>query len=184
MEFVKNIIEIGALSRVIDWNKKRNNLELSVSLEKDMLTEELKEYFAAEDIIDKTDAVCDTLFVAVGTEAKVANNPFDKEGNIVRLADILPIEAIDVMFTDFYGCLQKEGISQNLILQFVNEAFNIVIEANEQKTAQKNKQGKVEKPKDFVKPEKKIKKLFDYYLELSEQERRKAKEQLEKGVMG
>ncbi len=183
MEFVKNIISVPSIYRVIDWNKKRNGLEFSATLEKNMLQEELKEYYDSDNIIDKTDAVCDTLFVAIGTEAKISYNPYDDEGNLNILQDVLPVTAIDVMFTDFYGRLLHAGIEADFILQYVNEAFNIVIEANEQKSKQKDENGKVQKPKNFVKPEKKIKELFDYYHNRSVKEREKAKEQLQKGVM-
>ena len=60
--------------RVYEWNRDRQNLEYNAALEHRMLTEELKEYADGVSLIDRVeqvDAICDLIFVALGTLVKM-----------------------------------------------------------------------------------------------------------------
>ena len=147
---ITNINMLQALVRpeqftaIVDWNKSRNGLELSEGLEYDMLQEEMREYFDATTLVDKLDAVADTLFVGVGSVAKGAYN-------------LLPIvsftEEFDIILSDFAGRCQAEDIDLQFVGQLISEGLDIVIKANAQKLAEKEVNGKVKKPEGFVPPE-------------------------------
>jgi len=71
-------------SRVKQWNEDRENLSYNPALEFRMLQEELKEYSDGVSLLDKTeqvDAICDLIFVAMGTLAKMANE-WDFDGHL------------------------------------------------------------------------------------------------------
>ena len=67
-------MEMNWFSRVSTWNRERQNLDYDSDLEIRMLKEELKEYIDGvyiRDKVEQIDAICDILFVALGTLAKM-----------------------------------------------------------------------------------------------------------------
>lgn len=58
---------------------------------------------------------------------------------------------LDTLFVA-YGSLGKMGLSADKI----NQAYEIVLKANETKSATKNAEGKITKPADFVGPEEQL----------------------------
>ena len=63
---------------------------------------------------------------------------------------------IDLKFV-INGTLGKMGLSPSAMV----DAYEIVLQANEQKSATLNEYGKVTKPANFVKPEPKLQQLLD-----------------------
>jgi hypothetical protein len=155
VRLIQGVVAPDQINRIVDWNKKRNGFELNSDLEVNMLREEVTEYFDAAEYVDKVDAVCDVIFVAVGTIAK-ATYAFH------MAADGL-LSPIDFVLTDFVGRTQEEGISAEQMMPMLSDCLGAVIEANEQKSAEKDTDGKVKKPEGFVPPEKKIAEIIESY---------------------
>jgi len=61
-------------SEVIEFNKKRNQLELNAKLEVDMIEEKIKKFFDATTVAERVDAYVDTTYVWIGTKAKYSYN--------------------------------------------------------------------------------------------------------------
>jgi hypothetical protein len=156
INFIQSLVAPEQLARIVDWNKARNNLDLDSNLEISMLAEEAKEYFEAETFVDQTDAVCDLLFVGVGTLAKSA-----KAFHLTAEGLFSPIEFI---ISDYIARAAEQGISTEVIGQFLGECLTAVIDANEAKGTEKDENGKVIKPDDFVAPEQRIAAILDSYL--------------------
>jgi|GEM_PF-4173573 len=182
MELFKQIVDVSTYSHVIEWNKVRNNLEFKPQLERIMILEEIREYIEADNFIDKTDAMCDIVFVALGSFAKISYNPFGADQKPLSFDDVIPMDTIDFLFADFYGQALSHGIDNNAVLGYFNECFKAVVEANEQKGTKKDENGKVIKPKDFVPPEARIEKIFKHFTTPQTQGNAEAIQELQKGV--
>jgi len=163
---IKGTITAQQFTKIVDWNRKRNDLSYSKSLELSMLREEMQEYWAATDVVDKLDAVADILFVGAGTMAKVAN--YEARGGVIEDFPFSE-ETFDALMFDLVGALHNEGIAVKFFIDLIQETLDIVIEANSAKLAEKDKNGKVKKPEGFVGPESKIKKLVKKYQKLSKE---------------
>lgn len=148
IRLIQGIATPTQINRIVDWNRKRNNFELNSDLEIDMLREEVKEYFDAETFVDQMDAVCDVVFVAVGTVAKSAY------GFHISTKELF--SPIDFVLTDFVGRAEAEGIAPEQFMQSISVCLDIVIDANEQKGTERDEAGKVIKPAGFVPPEETI----------------------------
>jgi len=135
------------------WNEDRGNTKYKRELETSMLKEEFQEFVVAQDLVDKLDAVADFIFVFVGTLFKTQKDDVDEfeKDSITKFGLVL----IDMMLEDLERDLQKP---RKQVEKYVSETLNIVIEANQQKGNQKDENGKIIKPKDFMKPEERIQK--------------------------
>jgi predicted HAD superfamily Cof-like phosphohydrolase len=78
-------------------------------------------------------------------EFKNANDTVDKLDALVDLAFVT------------IGSMHKLGLSP----QQIDKAINIVCDANDKKLAEKNANGKIQKPNDFVPPETKLQEILD-----------------------
>jgi hypothetical protein len=155
INLIQGVTTPEQINRVVDWNKERNGFELNSDLEVDMLREEVVEYFDAEEYVDRVDAVCDIIFVAIGTISK-ATYAF-------HMASEELLSPVDFVLTDFVGRTQAEGIDLELLVPLISECLSVVIEANEQKGTEKDENGKVKKPEGFVPPEETIAKIIESY---------------------
>lgn len=118
--------------KVIEFNKRLNNLEYNEQLEIDMFNEEAKEFFDAETTAERVDAFIDMEYVRYGTIAKLAYN---------GLEDKLPYPVLPIDIA--INVLKKElGENFNIVLE---EAGKIVCEINETKNAGLSKNGKAKK---------------------------------------
>jgi len=149
---MNTFVPLELVSKIVDWNRKRNNLEFDDELEEKLLGEELSEYWEADTIVGKLDSICDTFFVGVGTLAKSAKNLEAVEGEFLNY--------LQFNLTDFMSRMLAEGYSSNKTIKAIHKGLEIVLEANEQKLATKNKDGKVTKPKGFIPPEQKLEKML------------------------
>ena len=162
--------------RVFNWNLKRNNLHYNIDLESSMLSEEAREFFEAEHLVDRFDAWADFVFVAMGTVGKYMAMPHKDIDSIVDTKDPTDVllEWVEHIRTQMIEMLgyevhaiypqlpYQQGYSEeeDPFEMLCMDVLNIVITANEQKGTEKNAEGKVQKPEGFVKPEKQIDNLL------------------------
>jgi len=157
---LNTFVPLELFSRIVDWNKTRNNLEFSSELEEKLLGEELSEYWEKDDLVSKLDSICDTLFVGIGTIAKSSKNLSPVEGEFLAY--------LHVNTVDFMSRMVNAGYSGQKAIKAIHKGMEIVLEANEQKLADKNSDGKVQKPKGFKPPEERLKKMLDELKEEAE----------------
>ena len=69
-------MNINFVKRITLWNKNRGNKKghIDYMLEHKMLEEEVDEFFEAEKDVDRLDALCDVVFVAIGSMYKLGLN--------------------------------------------------------------------------------------------------------------
>ena len=138
------------VKKIEKWNADRGNTKFDINLEKKMLSEEFAEFYQAEEAKDKLDAIVDFVFVLKGSEWKMTiNKKFDSA------LYVFGGKLYSLMLDDLLKILDK---SYDFMYNVLYDTMNIVVEANQQKGSKKDKDGKVIKPKDFVKPEDRIQK--------------------------
>ena len=151
--------------KIIKWNKDRNQLKYSPKLEGSMLSEEAREFFEADTFIDRVDAYCDFQFVSVGTKAKLLNQTMYGIAEIRNVnKELSDYEEYFYQVTDLMNKVleeEYESFKPKIPLgKFLNLSLKIVVDANEQKSKNKNAEGKVQKGENFVPPEQSIKALL------------------------
>jgi len=131
------------LNAVRDFNKKRNGFELDYELEMNMLKEEIREFFDAEDLAEMVDAYVDVDYVFSGTKIKYSYNftMFPEEFTIIN--DEFESIAYEIM-------LEKVG-SKNTLNDIINKAKEIVANANAMKGTKLDENGKVFKDEEYKK---------------------------------
>jgi hypothetical protein len=157
------------LQEIVDFNRKNELLNFDVELEIKMLSEEAREFFLADNIVDRMDAVCDFIYVANGSEAKffsMEHTNYDdlKDGlNKFSTLKIYIDETKKTLMGTIVIELEKRSheVNEALAYKIINECLHEVIEANKQKLgAKKSSIGKVQKPKGFIPPEDRIRKVL------------------------
>jgi len=152
-----SLVSDKAKKDILVWNVVRNNLDYDRGLEEAMLNEEVREFLFADTLVDRFDAVLDTLFVAFGTVSKLMATK-GVTPNLIE--ELLPASTFLTMLSILSVDLLAAGIPSGKLGIALNEGLDIVIKANMQKTAAKNAEGKVQKPKNFTPPEAKLDKLI------------------------
>ena len=129
------------LLAIYNFNRPRNKFEWNPVNEKDMLSEEIKEFFDATSVAERLDARVDTGYVWEGTKMKAVANAevlseTFKEGieTAIELFDSILMEELDLNTIEYRGVLAK--------------AMKIVCDANALKPYEKDGKGKVKKNKD------------------------------------
>lgn len=146
-------------SEVRKWNQLRDNTTFSEELELNMLGEEYKEYLAATTITDRFDALCDYVFVYLGTLSKIDWNvmEYDTLEEYFKVKDGFKQYAetmIDIMIWELMvDCFN----SAEEFEQVFETCMRYVINANNKKGTEKNAEGKIQKGKDWVDPKHDIK---------------------------
>lgn len=165
---------LSPTQRILQWNKKRNNLKYDIDLETKMLTEEANEFFVAETLVDRLDAFADFAFVAIGTAMKyMAVKHKDFHNLDIDKADFEALsEYINTVQSQMGTMLYEEvsALKTSMLYEDENgdtdlsklleDVLLIVISANEAKGFELNADGKVMKPEGFVKPEAQIDNLL------------------------
>lgn len=159
--------------RILNWNRKRNNLEFNADLEVTMLTEEANEFYMAESLVDRLDAFCDFCFVATGTMVKFAALKTDSAADLllccedmdrlVGYINVTKAQMKDLLLGELATYHKAFAYDDNHIDEVFSKAMEIVIEANEQKGLDRSENGKVLKPAGFVRPEAKLEALLREY---------------------
>ena len=149
----------SVIVRITEWNRKRNGLKFDPILETRLLTEEAHEFMMAETTAERLREFADFLFVAAGSRAKfmaMQLQSADALVNVYTKWDVV-VKWINSTIKAMQEILEEEeGITEYTI----DEALEIVIEANEAKPLTKDDHGKVIKGQDYVDPIAKIKELI------------------------
>ena len=176
---------------IIKWNYERNGLVYSEELENRLLQEELTEFKEAltryleltkeeakdveavdTAIVDMLDAVGDTFFVLMGSNAKSLGSSvsFDNYRQQMGFAFDVVREVL----------LQQYKIEPEVSNMLFDKVISTIVEANKAKGNKKDENGKVIKPEGFAGPEVKIRELIKDAMKIQEQlnEQRQQKSQM------
>lgn len=135
------------IKHVYDFNKMRNKFEWDAELEKEMYQEECREFFDANSMAERLDAVVDCQYVRLGTELKMAANgikvmPYVNRETVMH--EILMVEISKKFSTvDSYSINNVSCGGPNIYEKVLKKAQKIVCEANELKGLAKSDNGKV-----------------------------------------
>ena len=157
------------MKAVLEFNMRRNKLELDTRpnvngsnedtspLEVAMLKEEIQEFYEAETLAERIDAMIDVRYVYEGTQLKYNYNfkPMDEEitkivGQFHRLSSTI--------------IAQELGDDAQYLDKIMDKAWDIVCEINEMKVAELDANGKVIKQKDLPNATEMIAEILDSLL--------------------
>lgn len=157
--------------RILQWNKKRNDLKFNIELEAAMLSEEANEFFTADTLVDRLDAYADFVFVGVGTIYKHLATKhkyfagieadYDQVSILTEWMQTVREQMLELISLEILSidpkCTYKD---EDIITNILNATLEIVMDANEKKGTERDEQGKVKKPEGFIKPEATIHKML------------------------
>lgn len=174
------------MKRVAIWNDgavpeelgggTRGNNTFNFAFDLPLLSEEVKEFYKAlanNDIVEMVDAYCDVRFVWEGIEFKYGCTIYNYNdiGNLEFFTniekDFRALEnyaarhrdkMLDLLDKDLFGSNTKDSYANTL--ELLDEAFNIVCDANEQKGTIKDDKNKTMKGPKWVNPADSIKELL------------------------
>ncbi len=155
---MNNISEV--YESVVAWNEKRYERVYNSKLLVELLNEEIQEFYDAETKVEKLDALCDTIYVALGGLWKLGTSDednqymFDEARQLVPdIVNSAPIPCIsysrayvDCMRIEDSGvshsfmchmvisCCFYECSSMGLTVEQVNEALGVVCKSNDSKS--------------------------------------------------
>jgi hypothetical protein len=126
---------------IFEFNRQRNGLEYNEQLEKDMLLEEVREFWEAETVAERVDAYIDTIYVYKGSQIKASYN-----------GKVLPTELAD--WVEYTISLMENFLRETLKKDtaiVLHKALDIVIKANQLKGNALDENGKVFKDEEYKK---------------------------------
>jgi len=140
---------------IVEWNTTRGNTEFKGDLEYNMLHEELNEYMYAypKTLTDKFGVLEEEEFV--GKEDEIIEYLNTKE--FLEDWRTNQLDALGDLIFVAIGSMSKILDGDYVA---VEEVLMSIIAANNTKSATKNEEGKITKPKDFVGPESIIKSIY------------------------
>ena len=157
------MINLGTIyTRVCRWNEARYERKYSEPLSIELLKEEIEEYLDATNPVDRTDALCDTIYVAMGILWKInvdnetlEYNAEESHKQIAALLDTNTLEPIYFAYAIVFK-LENDGdypvalAAQNIITACMTqlaymgysnseslEALYIVCDSNDSKSVKK-----------------------------------------------
>ncbi len=122
---------------VMKFNKERNQLVWNMDNELKMLKEEIKEFWDAETVAQRLDALIDTEFVWIGMQMKASYNTFHIPDELVTSIR----QSLGIM-----GDVLAEELGKDMAMCYHN-ARKIVCECNAMKGKELDDDGKVIKGK-------------------------------------
>jgi len=122
---------------VMKFNKERNQLVWNMDNELKMLKEEIKEFWDAETVAQRLDALIDTEFVWIGMQMKASYNTFHIPDELVTSIR----QSLGIM-----GDVLAEELGKDMTMCYHN-ARKIVCECNAMKGKELDDDGKVIKGK-------------------------------------
>lgn len=174
------------MKRVAIWNDgpvpeelgggTRGNNTFNFAFDLPLLSEEVKEFYKAlanNDIVEMVDAYCDVRFVWEGIEFKYGcisydYNDFNNYKYLVEHTKQFKslelyyrehkYKMLDLLETDLFGNNYESSYANTL--ELLDEAFNIVCKANEQKGTIKDANNKTMKGPNWVNPADSIRELL------------------------
>ena len=126
------------MKQVLEFNQVRNKFVLDEVLEEQMLVEEIREFFDANTLAERIDAMVDVDYVYDGTKMKYLYNFTKIPEAIVDIVNDFKVVATNVVLPD----LVAMGLDFE---QVMNKAWNIVCDCNAQKISKLDENGKVVK---------------------------------------
>lgn len=141
----------------------RGNTEFNPAFDMGLLSEEVKEFYSSmanNDIVEMIDAVCDTRFVYEGIKFKYGMISYgygsgydlrvvEDNTKAYKIIENYYFHHMNIMFE----VLESLGITG----MHIQNCYNFVCEANEQKGTKKDEKGKTMKGSKWVNPAEKIK---------------------------
>ena len=142
--------------KIVEWNRKRNNLEFDPKLEAKMLSEEASEFWAASDVAHMMQEYTDFRFVMIGTRAKYFSQQFNSMEALTSTH--CRWQEFEYWMNDCLALMRKR-LNQKLKdvgifppSKIFVKALSYVVEANEAKGTEKNADGKVVKGDNYRNP--------------------------------
>jgi len=130
------------MKNVLEFNLKRNQLKLNISLELEMIREEIQEFYDAETLAERIDAMVDVRYVYEGTQLKHNYHmlPMSKDITTV-VGEFHRISSTIVS--------QELGDDAQYLDKIMTKAWDIVCEINAMKVSELDENGKVVKQKNL-----------------------------------
>lgn len=165
--------------RVAAWNNLRYEREFDLQLTLSLLHEEIGEFFEADNVVDEVDALCDTIFVALGAVWKLDGDTehATQRSNVVchvlvDLQELLPVYYLP----SFLSAMAHGGNPMSMLWNIIQvsaaqlsyigltpsgieQVLLAVCDANDSKSATKTAshiKANIDKGPNFVPPEKRI----------------------------
>lgn len=183
-------INLGTIfTRVAYWNSKRYDREYNHELGVKLLSEEIQEYFDANTVVDQLDAMCDTVYVAMGILWKINVNESTLEYNSIeahnQATKLLATNTLEPIYLALSVLKQHEHDSDypvalaaqmlitlcmtqmsglGLTAEEALEALTVVCDSNDSKTIAKvasDVKANVDKGAFFVAPEVRLQAILD-----------------------
>lgn len=166
----RTVLTVKSLEqRIIDWNRKRNELVFSINLEMKMLQEESREFMFADTLVDRLRELADFMFVWTGTLAKwgcyksLTITEMEQMHNSFAELQTWAEDRIDYMEGLVMSELQSLVLNDAQCYDIIKGSLRAVLEANEAKTNEKDKDGKIIKGPDYVAPVEVIQQILNTY---------------------
>ena len=138
---------------IVHFNRVRNDFKLDMKLEVNMLKEEIQEFFDANTLAERVDAVTDVSYVFEGTKIKCAYNGFLVDENVNKWVT----DSVEMMLE----ILTHEVGSEGKLAQILVKAQEIVAEINALKVSELDENGKVKKQHDLPNATVEISKMLE-----------------------
>ena len=131
------------MRRVLDFNLKRNKLELDTRpegndtpLEVGMLQEEIQEFYDAKDLAERIDAMIDVRYVYEGSQLKYNYNFLAMDENITKVVGQFHRLSTTIV-------AQELGDDSQYLDKIMDKAWDIVCDINALKVSELDANGKV-----------------------------------------
>ena len=145
------------MKAVYDFNQKRNEFKLNEELERDMLVEEIKEFYDATKLAERIDAMIDVNFVYDGTIMKYNYNGMVVPEETTKIYAQFRQIAKEVV-------IEELGDDAQYFDKIMQSAWQIVCDINSQKTTNLRENGKVDKQADLPNATERIQEMLDSLL--------------------
>ena len=148
------------MKSVLELNRQRNKLELDArvnGLEQQMLKEEIREFFDAESLAERIDAMIDVRYVYEGTQLKYNYNFIAMDESITKV-----VGQFHRLSTTLVA--QELGDDSQYLDKIMDKAWDIVCEVNAMKLDDLDVDGKVIKHDELPNATARILELLDSML--------------------
>jgi len=145
------------MKNVLEFNLKRNALDLDAQLEYDMIEEEVQEFYNAKTLAERIDAMIDVRYVYEGTQLKYNYNMLPMDPNLTKVVGEFHRYSSTIVS-------QELGDDSQYLDKIMSKAWDIVCDINAMKVAELDANGKVVKQVDLPDATEAIAKLLQSML--------------------